>query len=454
MTRRNGKVYRQVFPAGRRDYEAARDSGLFTELIARGWLIPHRELPVSELGGWPGGAAYILEPEQLDWVSYPYEWAFSAYKDAALLTLDAQHLALEQGFILKDASAYNVQFWRGRPVLIDTLSFEPYAGGRAWQAYGQFCRHFLAPLALMAKVDIRLNLLMRDFIDGVPLDLAAAALPTRSKIRPGLMLHLSIHSSSQRRYANKPVKQVVRQDEAGQKLARQSLLGLTDSLRRTVKSLRLPRGAVTEWGKYYSFTNYSDAAATHKIEIVKQYTAAIQAAEVWDLGGNDGRFSRVALEAGAQRALCFDIDPLAVEKNYRYGREHQETALVPLLLDATNPSPGIGWANQERPGLQTRAGDGHNRLVLALALIHHLAISNNLPFGHIAQWFASLGEYLAIEFVPKDDSKVQTLLATRKDIFDQYDQLVFEKAFGRYYTIMQQDGVRESGRQMYLMRRK
>lgn len=454
VTRKNGKVYRQVYPAGRRDYEAARDGGLFDELIAKGWLIPHRELSVAELGDWPGGAAYILEPEQLDWVSYPYEWSFSAYKDASLLTLDAQQLALEKGFILKDASAYNVQFWQGRPVLIDTLSFEPYAGGRAWQAYGQFCRHFLAPLALMAKVDIRLSCLMRDFIDGVPLDLAAAALPTRSMIRPGLMLHLSIHSSSQRRYANKPVKQVVRHDEAGQRLARQSLLGLTDSLRRTIKSLRLPRGVATEWGKYYSFTNYSDAAAAHKAELVKDYVDHIKPTDVWDLGGNDGRFSRSALEAGAHKALCFDIDPLAVEKNYRYGREHQETAMMPLLLDATNPSPGIGWANTERPGLQERAGDGRERMVLALAVIHHLAISNNLPFSHIARWLAKLGEYLVIEFVPKDDSKVQTLLATRKDIFDQYDQLKFEKAFGEYFSIVKQADVRESGRHIYLMRRK
>ncbi|QQR52761.1 SAM-dependent methyltransferase [bacterium] len=454
VIRKNGKVFRQVFPAGSRDYEAARDSGLFTELIKRGWLIPHRELPVAELNGWPGGAAYILEPEQLDWVSYPYEWAFSAYKEAALLTLDAQQLALEKGFILKDASAYNVQFWQGRPVLIDTLSFEPYAGNRAWQAYGQFCRHFLAPLALMTKVDIRLSCLMRDFIDGLPLDLAAATLPTRSKIRPGLMLHLSIHSSSQRRYANKPVKQVIRRDEAGQKLARQSLLGLTDSLRRTVKGLRLPRGAATEWGKYYSFTNYSDAAAAHKAELVREYTQLVKPVEIWDLGGNDGRFSREALAAGAQRALCFDIDPLAVEKNYRYGREQAETALTPLLLDATNPSPGIGWANAERPGLNERAGDGKGRMLLALAVIHHLAISNNLPFGHIAKWLAGLGEHLVIEFVPKDDSKVQTLLATRKDIFDQYDQSVFEQTFRQYFTILQQTSVRESGRQMYLMQRK
>jgi hypothetical protein len=446
--RYNGEIYRRVFEAGRTDYEALMKSGLYEVLTQKNLLIPHTE--VAPDGGGPerAGAAYVLKPAQVDFISYPYEWAFSALRDAALLTLETQRAALGHDMILKDASAYNVQFVGGKPVLIDTLSFEPYRGQRAWQAYGQFCRHFLAPLALMAKVDVRLSGLLREYIDGVPLDLAASILPFRRQLNPGLLLHLAVHNQSQKRYANTPVKGGSESNGGG--MAKQSLLGLTDSLTRTVRSLKLPRRLNTEWGEYYTFTNYSKDAAGHKAELVSELVKRAKPVTVWDIGGNDGRFTRVALDAGAKQGLCFDVDPLAVEKSYRQVQQHGETALLPLLLDVINPSPAIGWANQERAALTDRTQPG--TLVMALAIVHHLAISNNLPFGMIAEWLARLGEHLIIEFVPKDDSKVQTLLATRRDIFDQYTQEQFEAAFRGHYDIVESRPVAGSQRTMYLMR--
>lgn len=453
---RDGQVYRRVMEAGRRDFESARDSGLYDDLTKAGQLIPHRDVTAEP--GWLDvpGTAYILAPEQLEFVSYPYEWSFSQLRDAALLTLTIQKHALEHNQILKDASAYNIQFHHGKPVLIDTLSFEPYAGQRAWQAYAQFCRHFLAPLALMAQVDVRLSELLRDHIDGVPLDLAARLLPLHRKLHPRLLLHLTLHSASQQRYAHTTVKadatpprsQTPASGQPG--MAKTSLLGLTDSLASTIRSLRLPRRLATEWGHYYTFTNYSDAAAQHKAEVLTKFVRAVQPATVWDMGGNDGRFSRVALAAGAPSAICFDVDPLAVEKNFRQISEHQETNLLPLLLDLTNPSPAIGWANQERQSISQRRKPG--TMVLALALIHHLAISNNLPFDRIAEWLSQVGDTLVIEFVPKGDSKVSTLLATRKDIFDQYEPEAFEAAFGRWFELTDKQPLTDSGRVMYLMK--
>ena len=421
------------------------DSGLYAELVTHGLLIEHTE---EQLEGQPDDTAYVIKPVLVPFISYPYEWSFSQLQDAALATLEAQRLALERGLTMKDASAYNVQFVGGRATLIDTLSFEPYDGRPAWQAYAQFCRHFLAPLALMSQVDVRLGGLLREYIDGLPLDLAVGLLPLTSKARPGLMLHLTLHSASQQRYATQ--RHPAMRAASGSGMGKQSLLGLIDSLRRTVRNLRLPRRLQTEWGEYYTFTNYSDDATRHKAELVSRFVQTSGARQVWDLGGNDGRFSRLALKAGAGVVLCFDVDPLAVEKSYRQLRLHPEPRFLPLLLDLTNPSPALGWAHQERQSLTGRRQAGTT--VMALALVHHLAISNNLPFDRIAAWFAQLGDYLIIEFIPKVDSKVQILLATRQDIFHQYDREHFEVSFGRYFEVVEQAPVNGSQRVIYFMK--
>ena len=160
------------------------DGGLYQALKKKGWLIPHEEMKdvkpaKSEI------CFRIIKPERIGFISYPYEWSFSQLKDAALLTLKIQKAGTREGDDLKDASAYNIQFHHGKPVLIDTLSFDDYTEGKPWDAYRQFCQHFLAPLALMSRVDIRLIQLMRVYIDGIPLDLAAKSASVEFKIQPG-----------------------------------------------------------------------------------------------------------------------------------------------------------------------------------------------------------------------------------------------------------------------------
>ena len=173
-------------------------------------------------------------------------------------------------------------------------------------------------------------------------------------------------------------------------------------------------------------------------------------ATVWDLGANTGLFSRIAGDKGIQ-TISFDVDPASVEKHYLECVERGETNVLPLLLDLTNPSPSIGWENHERMSLLERSPAD---TVLALALIHHLAISNNLPFGKIAHFFSEICNSFIVEFVPKSDSQVQRLLLTREDIFCDYTQQVFESEFERYFTIEQSVKIRDSERTLYLMRRR
>lgn len=443
LFRQNGSLFRQINQLYAADYQHLIGSGLYDKLVGKDLLISHQESGVAPFK--PDLAFKIIQPEHIPFVSYPYEWPFSFLKDAALATLKIQKMALEYGMSLKDASAYNIQFHRGHLMLIDTLSFERYVEGKPWVAYRQFCQHFLAPLALMAKKDVRLGQLLRIYIDGVPLDLASRVLPFRSRLDIGLLTHIHMHAQAQIRYAggtSKPIRSDYR-------MKKESLIGLIEHLENTVRKLQwTPVG--TEWADYYQCTNYSDDAFAHKKNLISDWVVRVSPGSIWDLGANNGEFSRLASSSGIP-AVAFDIDPAAVEQNYRKVKSEKTNNLVPLVLDLTNPSPALGWHNHERQSLLER---GPVDMVFALALVHHLAISNNVPLDELAEFFYGAGKSLVIEFVPKSDSKVQKLLANREDIFDLYTQEEFERVFERRFFIREKVLIRGSERYLYLMERK
>jgi ribosomal protein L11 methylase PrmA len=437
LFRRNGRLYRQVNDSYRADYKLLMESGLYRELTEQGLLVPHEETPEPQM---LDGGSLVIEPERIPFISYAYEWSFSQLQDAALATLAVQKKAVAHGMSLKDASAYNIQFRHGRPVLIDTLSFERYREGEPWIAYRQFCQHFLAPLALMSHTDVRLGQLLRVNIDGIPLDLASHLLPSKTRLSLGLATHIHLHAQAQQKYADKQAK------PSGRKMSRMAFLGLIDNLESTTRKLSWkPEG--TEWGDYYAATNYTDASIEHKAQLVGEYLERTRPETVWDLGANTGRFSRIAADRGIP-TIAFDIDPAAVELNYLECRKKEERNLLPLLSDLTNPSPAIGFENRERRSLIER---GPCDTALALALVHHLAIGNNLPLDRIAGFLAGICATLVIEFVPKSDSQVQRLLATRADIFPGYTQAGFEQAFSSRFATLASSPVSESERTIYLM---
>ncbi len=291
-----GVLYRQVNQAYAEDFSRLMESGLYDKLIKAGLLIPHID---SDLKPPQPELAYkVIRPEGVPFISYPYEWSFGELKDAALATLSIQKRALKTGMTLKDASAYNIQYYQGKPVLIDTLSFETYQEGEPWVAYRQFCQHFLAPLALMAYRDIRLSQLMRVYIDGIPLDLASELLPMRTRFNLGLATHIHLHASAQRRFADTAVAEA----RGNRKMTKEALTGLIESLRQTIRKLEWkPTG--TEWADYYAANNYTDTAFEHKKVLVGDWLTKLEPKTAWDLGANTGIFSRLATEAGAYR--CF-----------------------------------------------------------------------------------------------------------------------------------------------------
>jgi hypothetical protein len=435
----DSSLYRQVNTSYKDNYEHLMESGLYEVLVTGGLLLPHEEVNIQF--PQPDLAYKVIRPELIPFISYPYEWCFGQLKDAALTTLKIQKACLDFGMSLKDCSAYNIQFRKGRPVLIDTLSFEKHREGQPWVAYRQFCQHFLAPLVLMCHKDIRLNQLLRVYIDGIPLDLASSLLPFHTRLMFSLLSHIHLHARSQRRFADKSV------DTKRYKLSHRSFLGIINSLESAIRKQKWQPHSMG-WANYYQDTNYSPDALAHKRQAVAEFIDKIHPSAVWDLGANVGMFSRIASGKGIP-TVSFDVDPSTVEINYRECARREEANILPLVLDLTNPSPGSGWGNEERLSLTER---GPIDCVLALALIHHLAISNNVPFKRIAEFLGNIGRSLVIEFIPKWDSQVQRLLTTREDVFPDYTQQSFESEFEKYFKIERRVGITDSQRILYLMR--
>jgi SAM-dependent methyltransferase len=441
--RRDGQVYRQIESSFADRWAAVEATGLLQRLAAEGKVLPFEDVPL-DLAATPG-AARVIRPAPVPFISYPYEWSFGQLRDAALLTLDLQAQALAAGLTLRDASAFNIQFLGARPVHIDHLSFEPAEAGRPWVAYRQFCEHFLGPLALMARRDVRLGRLLRTELDGIPLDLVSRLLPRSTRLTLGLGAHIHLHARAQRRYAGAG-------EAAAERVAstrKVNVANLVISLRDTIKSLSWePSG--TEWAEYDTNTSYGAGATASKERLVADLVGQTTGRTVWDLGANTGRFSRIAAEGG-RSVVAFDIDPAAVERNYRVLRTEKREDILPLVMDLADPSPGLGWAHAERASLTDRAPAD---VVLALALVHHLAIGRNIPLPAIAAQLARFAPQLIIEFVPRDDPMVRQLLATREDVFADYHPDGFRAAFAPVFETLVEAPVEGSSRTLTLFRRR
>ncbi len=436
---------RAVTVRGEADYRRLMSSGLYRRLVRESLLVAHEERDAAVRR--PREVATVLIPEQIPIISYPYEWCFGQLRDAALLTLRLEHHALEHGMSLKDASAFNVQFRGSQPIFIDTLSFEPNDGG-PWPAYNQFCRHFLAPLALMSYLGPIFHHCCKPSLDGVPLDCASALLPRRSYFRFGLLVHIHLHAKSERRYSQFAGPWLEKPKQIVPGVDRKS--ALVESLRSTIEGIRVSRKA-TEWSGYYRHTaHYGRESEAGKKEIVSRMIDRLRPRLVYDLGGNTGEYGRLATRRGAA-CVCFDIDPLCVQSNYEISKAAGDPHMLPLLMDLTNPTPPLGFHLRERLSLLER----HRAdLLLALAVIHHLRISGNVPFPRIAAFLADLGEQLVMEYVPKQDAMVQGLLRSRKDTFFDYEDDLVLRAFQEHFVMEESVPIPASGRTIYLFRRR
>jgi ribosomal protein L11 methylase PrmA len=433
----DGTLYRQVNQVFLEAFERFHESGCYDALIKEHLLVPHENVS-PDFAADPLTAGAVIRPHEVLFISYPYEWCFQQLRDAALVTLRAQEIALDHGMTLRDASAFNVQFDRGRGVLIDTLSFGPYNEGEPWAAYRQFCMHFLAPLACLSSGIENTASQFRIHLDGLPLPAATRMLPWRARLNLGLLIHLFLHARAISRYEEGPGKKPARQA----RVSNAALRGMIQSLRRTIEKLSPPKGD-THWSGYYGDNSYAKAATMEKDLRVQEVLEAVQPATVWDLGANTGRYARISADMGAH-VVAFDYDAGCVAA--MHAKLKSDTPLIPLVMDLANPSPALGWHHAERKALIER---GPADLALALALVHHLAIANNVPLPRVARFLKDCGRHVLVEWVPKTDPMVQRLLDSREDIFLDYTEDHFKGALEEHFSIVARHTLPESGRVLY-----
>lgn len=436
------RVFRTVMPFAAADYESTRRTGILQQLVAQGLMVDERPVSKDVLGDAGQHAAYVVEHPKLPFISYPYEWCFHALKDAALLHLDVHLRCLERGVTLVDASAFNIQFRGAAPVFIDTLSLRPYREGEIWTAHRQFCHQFLNPLLLRALLGIPHNAWYRGSMDGIPVEHLANALPLRAKLSWNVIKHVVLHALLENVSRQAPPAGALKDVRLPRVAFRRVLSGLKD----WIGTLQPKDGGdKTMWRDYAQINSYSSDEARNKAQFVRQFAAATRPAVLWDLGCNSGEYSKAALEAGARLSIGFDFDLGALERAYLRAKA-EALNLLPLHLDATNPSPNQGWAQHERKGMHERAPAD---ALLALAFVHHLAVAKNVPLDYVVDWLVSMARSGVIEFVQKDDPMVRELLRLREDIFFDYSQDNFERALGARARILRVEQVSACGRKLY-----
>jgi ribosomal protein L11 methylase PrmA len=433
-----GRIFRTVMPASAPAYEGVRDAGLLDALIGGGLLVGSQEVDRAALSTIAPAPTYVLEHPRIPFVSYPYEWSFSLHKRAALHHLDVHLAALDSGFTLSDATAYNIQFLGTRPVFIDHLSFRPYRAGEIWLGHRQFCMQFLNPLICWALLGIQPNHWFRGSLEGVaPEDLAPLL-----RWRHNLSLTVATHVTAQAALQRRSVRSGATAGHLREgRLPLGRLKAMLIGLRHYIAKLE-PKTAPTVWGDYATDNSYAQAEASAKRQFVSEMVEATRPRLLLDFGCNSGDYSLAALEAGAERVVGFDYDHGALERAFRRF-DDKGADFLPLWLDAANPSPSQGWGQAERQGLAERA---HADALIALAFIHHIVIGRNVPLDMALDWLVAMAPVGVIEFPPKSDPMVQRLLSQRDDIFPDYNETTFLALLGARARIVRSEPLSEGGR--------
>jgi len=382
----------------------------------------------------------LLRHERIPFVSYPYEWPFTTLKRAALLQLDLLVDALGAGLILKDATPYNVQWHGPRPVFIDVGSFERYRDGTVWEGYRQFCQLQLYPLLLASWKGAPFQPWLRGSLEGIQPAEMRSLLSLRDRFRKGATTHVVLHARLEQRYASRTREVKSELKRAG--FRKELVLANARKLQKLVAGLEW-KGASAAWGDYTQTWSYSEGDAERKAAFVRDAARTVAPKLVWDLGCNDGTYSKLCAAEGAY-VVATDADHHVID---RLAREEHER-ILPLVVDLADPPPSLGWRGAERKHLPAR---GKPELSLALALVHHLAITRNVPLAELLDWFASLKGALVIEFVDPTDEMAQRLLdAKREGLHGDYTRGGFERLLGERFDVERTEELAEGRRVLYL----
>jgi len=436
----DGIYYRQINQSYAKEYDYLINSGLYQSLVEKKLLLGHKELnnPVNDSTDY----YKTLLPEQLPFISYPYEWSFDQLKDAALLTLRVARIALKKDMMLKDATPFNIQFYNGSPVFIDTLSFEKCDFGKPWIAYRQFCETFLFPLLLEHYLKIDVQKWLSVYLEGIPVKTTAALLPIRSRLNLGVWLNVYLQNNIQSNGSPGSLKSNYHKDK---------MLRLLEHLTSIIKKININTALRSTWNNYYDETILSQDYLKAKEKIFRVMISDIRDCRVLDLGCNDGYFSKVIAE-GNNRVISADFDSQCINRFYNQLKTEKRGDILPLCIDISNPPPATGFRNTERQSFIERIPSD---AVAVLALIHHLVLSKNILLADVARLFSELTKkWLIIEFVPLQDEKAQQLVANKSSFHEPYDIPSFKEFFLAYFEIEKEVTIPGTERVLFKMRKR
>jgi hypothetical protein len=436
----DGQVLRGMRDDAVETWRALAGTDFFARLVSEGKLC--RTEAVEPVDGWP----LVLRHERIPFVSYPYEWPFSMLRDAALMHLEMLRAALAEGLTTKDGSAYNVQ-WRGTaPVFIDIGSFTRQRPGEAWAGYRQFCQTMLYPLMLQAHLGLEFQPWLRGQVDGVTPAQMRRLLGGRKRFAAGVFKHVHLHGAMQSRSAGHSTRQV-RDELRAAGFSTELMLATIRAIEKLVRGLEW-RPPASHWAEYRDTCTYTAAESERKAAFVASaLTEAGDLGTVLDLGANDGVYSRIAARH-ARYVVAVEADSAVTDSLYRALRDGGERRILPLVVDLADPSPGLGWRGRERAPFLQRAASAD--AVLALALVHHLAIGRNVPLAELVEWLAGLGRHVVVEFVDPTDPMAQRLLANKEvGLFPDYRREEFERLLGERFEILRKEELASGTRTLY-----
>tara|TARA_Y100000816_G_C26101250_1_gene583704 strand:- start:56 stop:1447 length:1392 start_codon:yes stop_codon:yes gene_type:complete len=436
------KIIRILKKEGTDRLKYFKENDLLNQSISRKFLIESNFIDAKALDLDLDNVEEIIEHKKLNYVSYPYEWSFDQLKDAALHHLEFHIFLLENEATLIDSSAYNIQFDGYKPVFIDILSIKKYQNGEYWKGHKQFCENFLYPLILKAKKNIDFNNWFRGNLEGIKSHEINSLLTLGNKFSYTIFTQVVLLNYLEKKFlGNKEINIEKIKEKNFQK---KSYLGLLNQLKNFIISLKVKKNK-TVWDDYSINNTYTKNEENLKITIVSEFAEKYKFDKLVDLGCNDGVYSKECLKKGCKFVVGFDYDLNVVNQAYNISKK-EKLNFLPLYLDASNPSPNIGWGQIERKGFIERLNFSG---MLALAFEHHLAIAKNIPLDQLVKWLLNIAPKGLIEFVPKSDQTIRKMLLLKGDIFRDYSEENFKNLILRNAKIVSEKKITESGRKIF-----
>jgi hypothetical protein len=437
---KNNKYYRYIFNEYKTEYDHLMQSGLYEALVQKQLIIEHEEISIDVSDN---NIYKLLYPTQIPFQSYPFEWSYIQWRKAILAYLRINHIALQYGMILKDATPYNFYLTGGKALMFDTSSFMFFKENDSWIAYRQFCEEFFGPIALMHYNGAKWSKLTMSSLRGLPLDFISKQLPLKSWFNLSTLVHIHLHGKYSGNIAKTETKNATQKGFSVEKIK-----SLNKMLFSTITKWTKPHALKHHWVNYYENDIESVAYLADKERIIREWLSGIKPASVLDIGANTGMFSYIAAEY-TNRVIAIEMDEICVdeiEENISGGN------ITTLIGEVSSPTPNLGLNNNEFTSIIQRA---KSDMLIGLAVIHHLYFTNYLSFNNISEYFANISNlYVIIEFINKEDSKVKIISENKILKLEAYSEINFEQAIISNFKILQKHKIENSVRTLYLLEKK